>query len=322
VENIFIITIDGFRWQELFNGADESLINNPKYTADTALAKMMWWAPTVEERRKKLLPFFWNVLGQKGALYGNRKHNNKVNVANLYQFSYPGYNEVLTGKSGLKTNSNDKKNNTNINVLEYLNRQKEYEGKVVAFTSWDVFPYILNKERNGLIINSGYQAVNYTRTHMEDAVNNIQDKYFKGQEGTRMDELTFVAAREYIQMHRPKVVFLSFGETDDYAHAGEYNRYLQSANTIDRMLYDLWQYIQSTEGYKNNTSFLITTDHGRGRKDKWTNHSTFVSGSSETWLAMIGPNIPALKEVKNRGQIYQKDYAKTIAQLVGFEFKP
>ncbi len=39
VENIFIITIDGFRWQELFNGADESLINNSKYTADTALAK-------------------------------------------------------------------------------------------------------------------------------------------------------------------------------------------------------------------------------------------------------------------------------------------
>jgi hypothetical protein len=37
---------------------------------------------------------------------------------------------------------------------------------------------------------------------------------------------------------------------------------------------------------------------------------------------MIGPNIPALKEVTNRGQIYQKDYAKTIAQLVGFEFKP
>ncbi len=66
----------------------------------------------------------------------------------------------------------------------------------------------------------------------------------------------------------------------------------------------------------------MTTDHGRGRKDKWTNHSTFVSGSSETWLAMIGPNIPALKEVKNSGQIYQKDYAKTIAQLVGFEFKP
>lgn len=58
VENVFIITIDGFRWQELFSGADEALITNSKYTGDTALAKMMWWAPTATERRNRLLPFF------------------------------------------------------------------------------------------------------------------------------------------------------------------------------------------------------------------------------------------------------------------------
>jgi adenosine/AMP kinase len=29
-----------------------------------------------------LLPFIWNTLAKKGTLYGNRKYNNKVGVAN------------------------------------------------------------------------------------------------------------------------------------------------------------------------------------------------------------------------------------------------
>ncbi|MGZ8541302.1 MAG: hypothetical protein ACXWV6_11675, partial [Chitinophagaceae bacterium] len=33
--NLFIITIDGFRWQEIFTGADASLINNVTCTPDT-----------------------------------------------------------------------------------------------------------------------------------------------------------------------------------------------------------------------------------------------------------------------------------------------
>lgn len=245
-------------------------------------------------------------------------------MANFFQVSYPGYNEILTGKYGLKINSNYKKNNGNINVLEYLHRQKGYEGKVVAFTSWDVFPYILNRERNGLKINSGYQSVNYTHTFTEALINTVQDKYFNmGQEETRIDEITFLAAKEYIIHKSPKVMLLSFGETDEHAHAGKYDYYLQSVNAVDRMLSCLWQYVQVTPGYKDNTTFLITTDHGRGRKNKkWTSHGTFIEGSSETWLAMLGPNVPALKEVKQNGQIYQKEFAKTIAQLLGFEFKP
>src|SRR5450755_633177 len=92
---IFIITTDGFRWQEVFTGADAELINNNKYTADTSLCREMYWDSSVEERRKKLLPFFWNVIDKKGQLYGNRKLDNKMDVKNIYKISYPGYNEIL-----------------------------------------------------------------------------------------------------------------------------------------------------------------------------------------------------------------------------------
>ena len=45
-------------------------------------------------------------------------------------------------------------------MLEYLNSRSAFRGKVVAFTSWDVFPFILNEERSGLLVNSGYAMQN------------------------------------------------------------------------------------------------------------------------------------------------------------------
>src|SRR5262245_57821537 len=97
VKNLFIITIDGFRWQEIFNGADSTLLNDEQYTSDTATMRSLYWASSPGERRKRLMPFFWNVLSAKGQVFGNRNFNNKVNVANAYAISYPGYNEIFTG---------------------------------------------------------------------------------------------------------------------------------------------------------------------------------------------------------------------------------
>src|SRR5262245_26443856 len=81
-ENVIVITLDGYRWQEVFSGADEELINTKEFSHDTAELKKKFWASTPEERRKKLMPFFWNTIASKGQLHGNRNLNSKVNVLN------------------------------------------------------------------------------------------------------------------------------------------------------------------------------------------------------------------------------------------------
>jgi len=96
-ENIFIITTDGFRWQEVFTGADEELISNPRYVQDTGLLKQMYWDSSAEARRQKLMPFLWGTVARQGQLYCNRNFHNYVNVSNIYKISYPGYNEMFTG---------------------------------------------------------------------------------------------------------------------------------------------------------------------------------------------------------------------------------
>jgi Metalloenzyme superfamily len=319
-ENLFIIITDGFRWQEVFNGADSLLINNETFTADTATLKSMYWANTKEERRKRLMPFFWNVIANKGQLIGNRDLKNNMNVANIYAVSYPGYNEIFTGTTDISISGNGKKNNSNINVLEYLESKDEFKSRIAVFSSWDVFPYILNRKRNNLMMNSGYEQMK-NKNEETAMINAVQERAIINKTATRYDMLTYTTAKEYIKTNKPRVVVIGFGETDDFGHQKRYDLYLQQANQVDRMIGELWHMVQTIPGYKNNTSFLITTDHGRGNNTKhWSSHGFFIDGSSQTWLAMIGPNIKPISENAEKLQVYNRQLAKTIANLVGEKF--
>lgn len=320
-KNIFIITTDGFRWQEVFAGADSLLISNEKYTLDTALTKDMYWDGCIELRRKKLMPFFWNVIAKKGQLHGNRLFNNKVNMKNLYKISYPGYNEILTGYADLNFIPNTRVHNRNVNILEYLNRQPAYAGKVAAFTSWNIFPFILNEERSKLPVNSGYEMLQEDTTNVAiNLINQVQERIAE-KKHTRYDMLTYLGARQYIEAQHPKILFLGLGETDESAHSSRYDLYLQQATMADKMIADLWYHVQTDPFYKDNTTFIITTDHGRGNNIKsWHTHNTFIKGSGETWMAVIGPDIIAAGEVKDDQQIYANQLAATISLLLGEKF--
>jgi len=193
---LFIITLDGFRWQELFNGADSILINDNETTPRNSGIKALYWDNELTERRKKLMPFVWNVIERDGQLFGNRKWQNKVNVSNPYALSYPGYSELLTGSVDLTINSNSKTKNTNQNILELLNGSPAFKGKVAAFTSWDVFPYILNKQESSFVINSGFENVNSKELSIgQKLLNTLQSEVIAEKTETRYDELTFIASR-------------------------------------------------------------------------------------------------------------------------------
>ncbi|MGZ3838040.1 MAG: alkaline phosphatase family protein [Flavisolibacter sp.] len=312
---IFIITLDGFRWQEVFQGADSLLINDPKSTGDTAFIKALYWSTDLVERRKKLLPFFWNVVDREGQLFGNRQYQNKVNVSNPYALSYPGYNEILTGSVDLSILNNARKKNTNTNILEWLNGSGAYAGKVAAFTSWDMFPFILGK--GGFYLDTGREHNGQGASASEKFQGALTMPLTKETTETRYDELTFRACREYVEKQKPSVVFLSFSGTDNAGHAGQYGDYLQQAHAADRMISELWQLVQSLPEYAGKTTLLITTDHGRGSKARnWNTHGFFVGGSSQTWFSLLGNGVVPKGEMKGENQAYQKDFRQLITQYL------
>lgn len=319
-QNLVIITLDGMRWQEVFGGIDTALVNDKRFTSDSAGLMAAFWSGELTNRREKLFPFLWTTVLQQGQLYGNRSYGNFANVKNQYKFSYPGYNEIFTGFPDTAVNSNDKLLNKNTNVLEFLNRQPGYKGRVAVFSTWDVFPYILAASRSGLYINTDVDTLKF-RSPSFQLINDLQFLTARPI-GVRPDVLTYVAARQYLKEFGPKILYIAFDETDDYAHGGQYDQYLKSAHAADGMIADLWHTVQTTPQYKDNTTFIITCDHGRGDavKSEWTSHGQKIAGSDQIWMAFLGPGIAARGEAKQGGQVYQAQLAQTIAGLLGFTF--
>ncbi|PPK87378.1 type I phosphodiesterase/nucleotide pyrophosphatase [Neolewinella xylanilytica] len=321
-ENVILITMDGLRWQELFGGAVDSMIANEAFTGDRERMEASYLAPTAEERRRLLMPFFWESLAPKGMVFGNRWEANRVDCHNDQWFSYPGYNEILTGRADPAINSNDKIPNPNVTVLEWLNGKEELRGKVVAFGSWDVFDWIVNEERSGIPVNSGYNVAEEDLTEREAFINKLQEQAPRLWGGVRPDMLTHNFALEKLRKDHPRVAFISYGETDDFAHDGSYNRYLDAAHATDAMWRDLWEFLESDPQYAGKTTLLITTDHGRGDSPmaKWKDHGHDYPGSDAIWLAVIGPDTPNRGEMTGDHQLYQDQIATTLAALLGYDY--
>lgn len=323
-ENVVVITLDGFRWREVFSGADSLLSFDTTAQYNTEYIQHKFWASTPDERRKKLLPFLWNKLGTNGILLGNRVYGNKVDNANPYRFSYPGYNEIFTGYPDTLVNSNDKIPNPNENVFEFLNKLPAFKGKTAVFGSWDVFASIFNESRSGFFVNDGFRDVPGTLNEKQILFNQQQHEMpdlFHG--GERLDIATFYMGFEYMKVNKPRLMHFGFGDTDEFAHGGKYDYYLDAANKADAWIKKIWEFLQATPQYKNKTTLIITTDHGRGLAagGKWRDHGSDVTAANEIWMAAIGPSVAPGGESKTGAQYYQRQIAATIAAFLGTEFK-
>jgi hypothetical protein len=95
-ENVIVVTLDGFRHQEFFTGADGSLLD-PKAggVRDVDGLKRRFWRASAESRRETLLPFIWGTVARAGQVFGDRSRGAATRLTNGLKFSYPGYNEIL-----------------------------------------------------------------------------------------------------------------------------------------------------------------------------------------------------------------------------------
>lgn len=316
---VILITLDGYRWQELFTGADPALIANAKYVHDSTALKETFWKDTPESRRKALMPFIWNEVAQMGQIYGNRNLGSLMNLTNTMWFSYPGYNEILSGRADdARITSNDKIPNPNITVLEKYQNTPAGSGKVAAFGSWDVFPAIVNEERSGVPVNAGYENATGNISDREQLINEIQAQLPEIWGSVRYDAITHQYALAYMMERHPELVYISYGETDDFAHDGDYEAYLKSAHNTDSLIRQLWDFTQSDPFYKGKTTFLITTDHGRGTVplDTWRSHGSQVAGADQVWLIAFGNGVAPKGEVSAGTQVYTNQIGATVLELL------
>lgn len=321
-ENLIIVTLDGLRWQEFFRGADETLIDKKAGgVTDVDALRKVYWKERAEDRRMALFPFIWGTVIKEGQVFGDPGKNAAAKLTNGLKFSYPGYSEMFCGVADERVDANKPINNPNPSVLEYLNGLPAFKDRVTACCTWDIFPYIFRSSQNHLKVIAGWSpALQQPLTDKQRYLLHLATNMPRYWGDNAFDVFTMELAEEELIHHHPRVLYIGLGETDEWAHGRRYDLYLNSARNSDRFIANLWQKLQTLPQYAGKTSLLITTDHGRGAtRIDWTDHGKDVPQAEYVWIALMGPDTPALG-IRENVQATQSQIAATIAKLVGEDF--
>ncbi len=317
---VVLIVMDGFRWQEVFNGGEHDLMNSKYGSAqDEKQLRKDFWRETPEESRAAMMPFLWNTIAKNGQIYGNQKLGSVAQVTNGYKFSYPGYNEMTTGYPNPVINSNEFGPNPNATVFEWLNKQPGLEGQVGVFATWDAFNDIFRGKVSGLLIRAGWRLPwGNDLTPAAARLKKLYETTTQIEDDDTFDSFTHEDLMDYLVAHSPRALFVGYGGTDDWAHEGKYDLVLQAAHQDDGHIEELWNTMQARPEYHDKVTFIITADHGRGGGLKqWRDHDKNVDGAENIWIAVMGPDTPATGEMKNVPRVTQSQIAATIAALLG-----
>jgi hypothetical protein len=324
--NVVLLVSDGLRWQEIFTGAEKDLLTTDhggNWAKQEDLLRD-YWRDSVEERRKALFPFLWTTIAAHGQILGNQTKGSVGTVTNGYAFSYPGYNEMLTGKGDRRIDSNEFGPNPNVSVYEWLNNQPEFHDQVAVFATWNTFKDIFNEKRSRLkTMRVGWDQP-YTGpalTPRQELLNRLYRETTRFDDEDAYDSFIQIPLLDFLDTSHPRLMFVGYGETDNWAHQGRYDLVMASAHGFDTFVEQLWTKMQSIPDYKDKTTFILTADHGRGSgPEEWKEHGVEEKGSENIWIAVIGPDTPPLGERTNIAPITQSQIAATIAALLGKDY--
>jgi hypothetical protein len=301
--HVVFVTLDGVRVEEMFGGLDAAVLAQslpPGVRLEDAPAYRRYGAPTREERRRRLMPFLWGtLLRHHGSIVGDGASGTRARVVNRHRTSYPGYAEMLTGRAQDEVvTGNDVGRNPRPSVLEYLRRRLDLGREEVAlFASWDKMAVIAEHTPGAVFVDAGLRGA------------------------VRGDAATFELALAHLRRRHPRVLGISFDETDAFAHEGRYPNVLDALARADRRLERLWTAIEADPRYRGVTALVVTTDHGRGRTpDDWRHHGPDFPGSEDVWTAFVVPGEMRRGVWRGSAEVTHEQLAATLAGLLGFDF--
>jgi hypothetical protein len=322
-ENVILITLDGARLQEIFGGLDRELYKKIDDEAEKKTPYKTYTADSSRERREKLMPFFWQVwMKNYGSIAGNRELKSEVKTTNNHLFSYPGYSEMLTGEAHDDIiKSNARVQNTFPSFLQFLqNKMKLDANQVAVFSSWNVMNEIAATKADAFLINAGHEIYTSDRPEIQ-ALSAAQFETPTPWSSERHDYYTFSFAMAHLKKHRPRVLHISFLETDGWAHSKRYDMVLNALHRIDGYFKQLWEFVESDRQYKGKTTILVTVDHGRGlTENDWHSHGKDIPEARYLWMAFISPDTSLRGEWTDSKTVYQNQVAATVCKYLGFDY--
>ena len=308
-ENVVLVTIDGVRWQDVFGGVDPAMATMAGMRADDVVDA------------EGLMPNLY-ALARAGAVSGAPGHGRAMTATGPNYVSLPGYLEIFTGSRdvGCRTNGCDA-----TKMRTFLDAARDNlavrDEDIAVISSWDALARAASSAPHRIAMSAGRTGgVSREKVRVDDVAARLVDEgataaAAPGDGDYRPDAYTAAIALRYLDVVRPRVMAVGLGDTDEYAHAGDYASYIQAIRRADQFLGDLRMHLKQMGKYGEQTTIVVTCDHGRS--SGFTDHGWDAPESGRVWLITSGGAVPALGYLDEGGAEHLADIAPTLEALLG-----
>jgi hypothetical protein len=310
-KNVILVTIDGVRWQDVFGGVDPQMASMASMKATDVVGA------------DELMPNLY-ALAKEGAVSGAPDHGAPMMASGPNYVSLPGYMEIFTGSRqvGCRTNGCEP---TKMHTMldEARERLAARDEDVAVISSWESIANAASSAPHRIAMSAGrHGGVSRDKVRVDAVASRLLDEgaaaaAAPGDDDYRPDSFTAALALRYVETARPRVLSVNLGDTDEYAHAGDYASYVQAIRRADRFLGDLRSVLSKLKNYGEYTTIVVTCDHGRSAS--FRDHGWDVPESGRVWMVASGGAVPAVGYVTEGGAERLADIAPTMQVLLGLQ---
>jgi len=295
---VVLLTIDGVRWQDVFEGSDPTLSGAESVPAE------------------KLMPRTYALLEGRGVALGARREGcGAVRTASGANVSLPGYQEIFTGRPS-PCRDND------CRIVRQTVMDEAAAARVAGVASigaWAPLGRAVSGGASGVFVATGrnWSATSRTMAPALDALvrSGAEADPFPGHDDYRPDEHTASIALEYFRTMKPAFLHVGLGDTDEWAHRGDYRAYLTALHHADSLIGDLADTLDTMGDAGRRTTIIVTTDHGRN--SDFQGHGALRMESGRTFMLLFGERVATHGVGCPRRDITLADIAPTIRTLMG-----
>jgi hypothetical protein len=172
-----------------------------------------------------------------------------------------------------------------------------------------------------MVVNGATRLQEGKVTPTTATINRLKDEMTRYWKGEPFDALPYETALEYLKTRKPRVLFLSLGETDEWGHDNRYDLYLEAARLCDGYIETLWNTLQSMPQYRGKTTLMLSTDHGRGLgPDGWAGPRKICPIRRTSGWPFWGPTPPPRQSARRHGPVTGGQMAATLAAFLGKDY--
>ncbi len=295
--NVILVMLDGVRWQEVFYGASADVDENISEEFKTPLFLGLF-----QNSRSRILAMGDSKRNLKAPGLFKDAPTRSMKVSNQEIVSLPAYQSVMAGQNtGCSSNSCGR---TPVETVQekLVNVLKLPKTSVATFSSWPKIALAVEHIKGKALVNSGNEPLSEgVMNSTTAALNELQDDDSPSWSG-RKDAYTFAQALNFLRYNKPRFLFISLNDADEYGHKGKYLSYLMTLKWYAEEIQHLFNVLDAMGEYGRSTTVLITTDHGRGDGKNWKHHGAEYPEAQYIWMLVRNAEQVSARKKLTRAQ--------------------